>query len=125
MKSIHTPNAPKAIGPYSQAVSSGGFLYCSGQIPLVPTTMELVGTGIEEQVEQVFANIKAVLKEAGVGMEKVVKTTVFLKNLDDFAKMNTIYEAHFGSHKPARSTVEVSRLPRNSLVEIECIASLI
>ena len=125
MKVISSAHAPKAIGPYSQAISSGGYLFCSGQIPLDPTTMELVGLGIEDQSEQVFKNIKAVLKEAGVGVEKVIKTTVFLKNFEDFSKMNAIYESHFGSHKPARSTVEVSKLPRNALIEIECIASLL
>jgi 2-iminobutanoate/2-iminopropanoate deaminase len=125
MKTISSPNAPKAIGPYSQAVSCGGFLFCSGQIPLDPVTMEMVGTNIEEQSEQVFKNIKAVLKEAGVSIDKVIKTTVFLKNFDDFVKMNALYESHFGNHRPARSTVEVSRLPRNALIEVECVVSLI
>jgi 2-iminobutanoate/2-iminopropanoate deaminase len=124
MKVVHTDKAPKAIGPYSQAFVQGGLVFCSGQIPLDPTTMEIVGTDIEAQTTQVLANLAAVLKEAGADLSKVLKTTVFLKDFNDFPKMNAIYERAFEGHKPARSTVEVARLPRDVTVEIECIASL-
>ncbi|MEY4066120.1 MAG: hypothetical protein RIR26_2328 [Pseudomonadota bacterium] len=114
--------APKAIGPYSQAIVCGDLVFCSGQIPLDPSTMQIVGSEIEAQTTQVLKNLKAVLSAAGTSLSSVVKTTVFLKNFDDFQKMNAIYESNFGTHKPARSTVEVARLPRDVLVEIECIA---
>ncbi len=122
MHVIHTDSAPKAIGPYSQAQAEGGLVFCSGQIPLDPVTMEIVGTEIEAQTEQVLKNLSAVLNAAGSGLGKVLKTTVFLKNFNDFGKMNAIYERAFEGHKPSRSTVEVARLPRDVLVEIECIA---
>ena len=121
---VHTELAPKAIGPYSQATVFGNLVFCSGQIPLNPETMEIYGSEIEAQTGLVLKNLQAVLKQAGADLNSVVKTTVFLKNFGDFAKMNAIYEHAFGGHKPARSTVEVSRLPRDVLVEIECIATL-
>ncbi|UPM56385.1 RidA family protein [Gottfriedia acidiceleris] len=121
MQLIHTDHAPKAIGPYSQAIIANGLLYTSGQIPL---TVEgnIVEGGIEEQTKQVFANLKAVLEEAGTDLSKVIKTTVFLKDLTTFVDFNAIYEEFFNGHKPARSCVEVARLPKDVLVEIECIA---
>ncbi|MES9685146.1 hypothetical protein CN514_08140 [Bacillus sp. AFS001701] len=121
MQLIHTDHAPKAIGPYSQAIIANGLLYTSGQIPL---TVEgnIVEGGIEEQTKQVFANLKAVLEEAGTDLSKVIKTTVFLKDLKTFVDFNAIYEEFFNGHKPARSCVEVARLPKDVLVEIECIA---
>lgn len=124
MHYVQTEKAPKAIGPYSQAVSlDGGFVFCSGQIPLNPETMQLSGIDIETQTDQVFQNIRAVLASEGMNLNQVVKTTVFLKDLNDFSKMNAIYQKNFGDHKPARSTIQVARLPMDALVEIECIAS--
>ena len=123
MRVIETNAAPKAIGPYSQAIAVDGWLYSSGQIPLTPGG-ELVAGGIEEQTEQVFSNLKAVLAEAGASLGDVVKTTVFVQDLNDFARLNAVYERHFGAHKPARSTVQVARLPRDALVEIEVICRL-
>lgn len=122
MDIVATDRAPKAIGPYSQAIKQGGLVYCSGQIPLDPKTMKVTTTGIEAQTEQVLKNLGAVLEAAGSHMSKVLKTTVFLKNFDDFKAMNAVYERAFGTHAPARSTVEVARLPLDVLVEIECIA---
>ena len=123
---ISTPGAPKAIGPYSQAVvvPAGRLLFCSGQIPLDPKTLKPVGGGIEEQTGQVLANLAAVLAAAGSDLSKVLKTTVFLQDLEDFAGMNAAYRHAFGAHAPARSTVQVARLPLDVLVEIECIAAL-
>jgi 2-iminobutanoate/2-iminopropanoate deaminase len=122
MKFIHAPDAPPASGPYSQAVRSGGFVFCAGQIPVCPTEKKVITHDIESQTAQVFENIRAVLKAAGLTLESVVKTTVFLQDLEHFQRMNRVYEEEFGSHKPARSTVQVSRLPLDVLVEIECIA---
>jgi 2-iminobutanoate/2-iminopropanoate deaminase len=122
MDVVSTASAPQAIGPYSQAIRHGGMVFCSGQIPLDPQTMKVSAVGIEAQTEQVLKNLAAVLKAAGSDLSKVVKTTVFLKNFDDFKAMNTVYERAFGGHGPARSTVEVARLPLDVLVEIECIA---
>ena len=122
MKIIASANAPAAIGPYSQALDTGNIVFCSGQIPLDPSSMSLVSGGITEETEQVFKNIKAVLHEAGCDEKSVVKTTVYLKEMDDFPAMNSIYEAFFSPHKPARSTVQVAGLPLNARVEIECIA---
>lgn len=120
---IQTSEAPQAIGPYSQALSlPNGLIYCSGQIPLDPQSMQVVSEDVEKQTEQVFKNIRAVLSAAKCDLNQVVKTTVFLKNMSDFVKMNAIYEKQFGAHKPARSTVEVARLPKDVLVEIEVIA---
>ncbi|HUV99522.1 MAG TPA: RidA family protein [Gallionella sp.] len=123
MKPIKTDNAPAAIGPYSQAIASGALLFTSGQIPLRPDG-SLVAGGVEVQTQQVLDNLRAVIEAAGATLGQVVKTTVFLKNLEDFAAMNGIYAATFGSHCPARSTVQVARLPRDVLVEIEAIVSL-
>lgn len=124
MKPMIADTAPAAIGPYSHAVVHGGMVYCSGQIPLDPATMELVGTTIEDQTEQVMKNIATVLAHCGSGLDRIVKTTVFLSTMDDFLGMNKVYEAALGGHKPARSAFEVGRLPKDSLVEIECIAAL-
>jgi len=119
---VQTSAAPPAIGPYSQAIISGDLIFCSGQIPLDPATGEIVAGGIEEQTHRVLKNLRAVLESAGSGLEHVLKTTVFLKRMDDFAAMNAVYATYFPDAPPARSTVEVSRLPRNVLIEIECIA---
>ncbi|MFZ3207931.1 MAG: RidA family protein [Geobacteraceae bacterium] len=119
---ISSDRAPKAIGPYSQAISGGGLLFCSGQIPLDPMTGNLRGTSIAEQTEQVMANIEAVLAAAGVGFADVVKSTVYLTDLADFTTVNNIYERHFTTAPPARSTIEVKGLPKGANVEIEVIA---
>jgi len=124
MKIIATENAPKAIGPYSQAIVLGNMVYCSGSIPLNPATMTVEATTIESQTEQVFKNMSAILENSGSGLEKVVKTTVFLKSMDDFQKMNGVYERLFKGHAPARSTIQVAKLPLDVMVEIECIATL-
>ncbi|CAH8704312.1 RidA family protein [Paenibacillus thiaminolyticus] len=120
---VATKEAPAAIGPYSQAVQWGNLVFTSGQIPLTAEG-QLVEGGIEEQTHQVFRNLKAVLEEAGTSLDKVLKATVFLKDMNQFTQINAIYEAYFGSHKPARSTVEVARLPKDVLVEIELIAAI-
>ena len=122
IKIVSTSDAPAAIGPYSQAVVSGNLVFCSGQIALDPVTMQIVGEDIESQTRQVFKNIKAVLKAENLDLSNIVKCTVFMKNLDDFGKMNTVYAEEFGSNKPARSTVQAARIPRDVLIEIECIA---
>jgi len=119
---VHTDRAPAAIGPYSQAVVVDGWVYCSGQIALVPGTGELAPGGVAEQAEQVLRNLTEVLRAAGVGLDRVVKTTVFLADMADFAAMNEVYARHFGGHRPARSTVQAAGLPRKCLVEIECVA---
>ena len=122
---VLTKNAPAAIGPYSQAISSGDYVYTSGQIPLDPATNQIVPGGIQEQTVRVLENLKAVLAAAGSGLEQVVKTTVFLKDMGDFVGMNEIYARYLapdGVAAPARSTVEVARLPKDVLVEIEVIA---
>jgi 2-iminobutanoate/2-iminopropanoate deaminase len=119
---ISTDKAPKAIGPYSQAVKAGGFLFLSGQIPLDPATGEFVAGGIREQTERVMVNIAAVLAEAGVGFDAVVKTTIFLTDLANFGVVNEVYGSRFSAAPPARSTVEVKGLPRGALVEIEVLA---
>ena len=122
IKIVSTPEAPAAIGPYSQAVVVGNLVFLSGQIPLDPVTMKIIGEDIETQTRQVFKNIRAVLKAENLTLNNVVKCTVFMKNLDDFASMNTVYAEEFGRHKPARSTVQVARLPKDVLIEIECVA---
>jgi 2-iminobutanoate/2-iminopropanoate deaminase len=122
MKFLATEGAPKAIGPYSQAVAEGGFVFCSGQIPLDPGTGELVSGGIEASTERVLDNMEAVLKSAGLGFPDVVKTTVFLVKGEDFPAMNAIYARRFGDHRPARSTVIVAALPKGAMVEIDVIA---
>lgn len=121
MKTVSTNNAPAAIGPYAQGIIVNGFFFSSGQIPLTPQG-DLVEGDIEVQTNQVFENIKAVLAEAGLTLNNVVKTTVFLNDMNDFAAMNEVYANHFGDHKPARSAVEVARLPKDVKVEIEVIA---
>ncbi|AOO64444.1 RidA family protein [Sulfurospirillum halorespirans] len=121
MKIVSTTNAPQAIGPYSQAIVVNDMVFTSGQIALKPDGTFLEGD-VEAQATQVLENLKAVLKEAGSGLKKVVKTTIFLANMDDFAKVNEVYGAFFKEHKPARSTVGVKTLPKNALVEIEAIA---
>jgi 2-iminobutanoate/2-iminopropanoate deaminase len=124
MKSVATRHAPQAIGPYSQAVVAGGFLFASGQIPLDPESMQVVEGDIRVQTERVLQNLAAVLEEAGTRLRHVVKTTVFLASMDDFAGMNETYAAAFGDHRPARSTVAVKTLPKNVLVEIDVIAQI-
>jgi 2-iminobutanoate/2-iminopropanoate deaminase len=119
---IETSAAPSPIGPYSQAVRSNGFIFVSGQIPVRPDTGMVAGSDIESQARQVIQNLDAILKAAGSGLDKVVKTTVFLSNLDDFSRFNRIYEEYFREAKPARATVQVARLPREVLLEIEAIA---
>ena len=124
MKTIATEGAPKAIGPYSQAVAEGGFLFASGQIPLDPSTGELVPGDIRNSVERVFDNLQAILSASGLTLDDVVKTTVYLLRMDDFADMNAVYARRFGNHRPARSTVAVAQLPRDASVEIEVVAKL-
>ncbi len=119
---VRTDGAPKAIGPYSQAVRAGGLVFCSGQIPLDPATMTVVGGGVAEQTRRVLQNLGAVLDAAGASLGTVVKTTVFLKDMNDFAAMNEAYAEFFPSDPPARATVEVARLPKDVRVEIEVIA---
>ena len=124
MKSIYTQNAPKAIGPYSQAVVVDGMIFTSGQIAL-NRDGDFCNGDIVEQTKQVFENLKAILESEGSGLESVIKTTVFLsRGMEDFAPMNEVYEGYFGSHKPARSTVVVKQLPKDALVEIECVAKI-
>lgn len=124
LKRIETANAPAAIGPYSQAIVANGMVFTAGQIPLDPATMELVSGGIEEQTHRVMKNLAAILEAAGSSLQKVVKTTVFLQDMGEFTAMNKVYEEHFGAHKPARSTVQAARLPRDVKVEIEAVALL-
>ena len=124
-RTISTENAPKAIGPYSQAVASNGFVFLSGQIPLDPATNQLIAdTSIEAQTTRVLENLKAVLEASGSSLAQVVKTTVYLKDMGEFAKMNEVYGRYFSSNAPARATVEAARLPRDVRVEIDCIASV-
>ena len=125
IQELNTTNAPKALGPYSQAMICDHMLYCSGQTPVDPQTMEIVGHDIVPQTRQVLNNLQIVLKSAQLDLSNVVKTTVFLKSMADFERMNKVYEQMFGDHRPARTTVEVSRLPLDALVEIECIARMI
>jgi len=122
MDIVSTPDAPAAIGPYSQAIVSGGIVYCSGQIPLDPGTMELVGETAAEQCEQVMKNLSAVLKAAGTSLGHAIRCTIFLASMDDFAAVNEVYGRHLGDHRPARATVAVKTLPKNVLVEIDAIA---
>ncbi len=122
-KHVISADAPKPIGPYSQGVAAGGFLFLSGQIPMDPKTGELVEGGIEVQTEQVLKNLMAVLKEAKMSAENVVKTTVFLADLKDFAKMNEVYARYLGKEPPARSTIQAAGLPRGVKVEIDVIAA--
>lgn len=119
---VRTENAPRAIGPYSQAVVAGGFVFASGQIPLDPRTGEFVEGGVGEQTAQVLRNLSAVLEAAGSSLGRVVRCTVYLADMDDFAEMNEVYGGFFGEEPPARSTVEAARLPRDARVEIDVIA---
>mgnify|MGYP001166013355 CR=1 FL=1 len=119
---VSTDKAPGAIGPYSQAVKAGGMVYCSGQIPIDPATGEFVSDDVSEQTEQVLKNLGEVLTAAGVGFENVVKATIFLASMDDFALVNQVYGKYFSDNKPARATVQAARLPRDAKVEIDCIA---
>lgn len=121
MKTVQTPNAPSAIGPYSQAMIANGMVFTSGQIALKPSG-EMVEGDVREQCAQVLANLKAVLEAAGSSLNHVIKTTIFLDNMDDFAAVNELYAEAFGTHKPTRSTVAVKTLPKNALVEIDAIA---
>ncbi|HET7658645.1 MAG TPA: RidA family protein [Bacillales bacterium] len=121
MKPVHTQKAPQAIGPYSQGMIAGNLFFSSGQIPLTPEGNFVEGD-IKEQTHQVFRNLKAVLEEAGASLETVVKTTVFIQNMDEFAEVNEVYGSYFSDHKPARSCVEVAKLPKGALVEIEVVA---
>ena len=120
---ISTDKAPGAIGPYSQAIKTGGMVFCSGQIPIDPVTGEFVSNDISEQTEQVLKNLAAVLEAADTDLSNVVKTTVFLADMSDFAAMNEVYGRYFNENKPARATVQAARLPRDARVEIECIAT--
>ncbi len=124
MRVVATAQAPAAIGPYSQAIAANGFVYTAGQVALDPGTMDLVPGDVAAQTEQVFANLRHVLEAAGTSLARVVKTTVFLVDMADFAAMNAVYAKHFGDHRPARSTVAVSGLPKGARVEIEVVALL-
>ncbi len=122
MDTVATKNAPQAIGPYSQAVIAGDLVFTAGQIALDPETMEVAGADVAQQTDRVMRNLAGVLDAAGSNLSRVVKTTVYLASMDDFVAMNEVYGKHFGSHRPARSTVEVSALPKKVLVEIDAIA---
>jgi 2-iminobutanoate/2-iminopropanoate deaminase len=122
LRPIATPDAPAAIGPYSQAIVAGGLIFTAGQVALDPKTMELVAGDVKTQTERVFANLTAVLEAAGTGLDRVVKATVFLADMADFAAMNEVYARAFGNHRPARSTVAVRTLPKNAKVEIDLVA---
>ena len=121
---IHSDNAPAALGPYSQAIKAGNTVYCSGQIPINPATNAIEAVTIEDQTRQAITNLKNVLEAAGSSLQNVVKTTVFIKDMNDFAALNGVYAELFAPNKPARSCVEVARLPKDVKVEIECIATL-
>ena len=123
MKYINTKNAPKAVGPYSQAIVSGGFIFCAGQIGIDPKTSELA-EGIEAQTDQVMKNLKAVLTAGNSNLDHVVKTTVYLSNIVDYVKMNEVYGKYFADHKPARAAFAVADLPRGALIEIEVVAEI-
>ncbi len=124
MQIISTPNAPAALGPYSQAIVANGMVYCSGQIPVDPATNTIHAETIEEQTRQAITNLKNVLEAAGSGLDKVVKTTVFISDMNDFAALNAVYAELFGDSKPARSCVQAARLPKDVKIEIEAIAAL-
>ena len=123
MKVVNTNKAPKAIGPYSQAIEANGLIITSGQLPIDPATGEFVPGGIKEQTRQSLTNAKAILEEAGIGLGNVMKTTVFLSDMNDFAAMNEVYAEFFSEPFPARSAIAVKTLPKNALVEVECIAA--
>lgn len=123
MKALHTNNAPAAIGPYSQAIEVNGFVFASGQIPINPATGEIVEGGIKEQTRQALTNASKIMEEAGLSLANVIKTTVFMADMNDFAAMNEVYATFFNEPYPARSAVAVKTLPKNVLVEVECIAA--
>lgn len=123
LERIHTGRAPEAIGPYSQAMRMGNLLFSAGQIALDPESMEVVPGDVAAQTERVMQNLQAILEEAGSGLNRVIKTTVFLADMNDFGAMNEVYGRYFSTHRPARSTVEVGRLPKDVLVEIDVIAA--
>ncbi|MDT8369403.1 MAG: RidA family protein [Longimicrobiales bacterium] len=122
LRTVHTEDAPAAIGPYSQAVVTDGWVFVSGQIPFDPSTMEQVPGDVAAQTERSLLNLRAILEAAGAGMDTVVKTTVFLQDMGDFAAMNEVYARHFGDHRPARAAVQAAALPKGVDVEIECVA---
>jgi len=122
IRTVHTDDAPAAIGPYSQAVVYGGLVYTAGQIPLDPRSGEMMEGSVADQTRKVFDNLRAVLEQAGASLSTVLKTTVFLQDMNDFAAMNEVYAEAFGDHRPARSAVQAARLPRDARVEIEAIA---
>ena len=122
VKTLHTDKAPGAVGPYSQATEVNGFIFTSGQLPLVPETGELISDDIKKATARSLDNIKAILEEAGSSMDKVVKVNIFLDDVNDFAAVNEVYAEYFTEHKPARSCVEVANLPKKALIEIEAIA---
>ena len=124
MEIIYSKNAPKPIGPYSQAVLVHGLLYISGQIAINPKTQELIKGSIESETTQVMENIGSILKEASTDFSKVIKSSIFIKNMNDFTKVNQVYGKYFNENSPARETIEVSKLPKNSNIEISCIASV-
>jgi 2-iminobutanoate/2-iminopropanoate deaminase len=124
MKTISTPNAPSAIGPYSQAIQSGNLLFCSGQLGIDPSTGKLIGDDTVSQTQQIMKNIKALLTAANLDTSHIIKTTIFLLSMDDFKLVNEIYASGLGEHKPARSTVQVAGLPLGAKIEIECIAEI-
>jgi 2-iminobutanoate/2-iminopropanoate deaminase len=124
VRRIHTDRAPDAVGPYSQAIVHNGLVYTAGQIPLDPQSMQMVEGDVAAQTERVMQNLAAVLEAAGASLGSVIKTTVFLQSMGDFAAMNEVYGRHFGDHRPARSTVEVARLPKDARVEIEAVAAV-
>jgi len=121
---ISTPNAPQAIGPYSQAIAANGFIFTSGQIAIDPATQQLLPADISAQTDRVLRNLSAILEAGGASLAKVVRTTVYLKNMDDFAAMNQVYAKYFSTNPPARSTIEAARLPKDVLIEIDAIALL-
>lgn len=124
LQRVHTDAAPAAIGPYSQAIIYNGLVYTAGQVPFDPATGQIIEGGIAEQTDRVFDNLDAILKAAGASLATVVKTTVFLQDMNDFAAMNEVYARRFGEHRPARSTVQAARLPRDAQVEIEVVAAV-
>lgn len=124
LKAIRTDRAPGAIGPYSQAIVAGDLVYTAGQVPLDPTSGEVVGSTIEEQTTRVLDSLGAILEAAGASLRTVIKTTVFLNDMAEFAAMNDVYARYFGDHKPARSTVQAARLPKDVKVEIEAVAAI-
>lgn len=122
LNTLHTDKAPAAVGPYSQAIEVNGIIYTSGQIPLIPESGELVSESIEKATERSLENVKAILENAGSSLDKAIKVNIFLADMNDFAKVNEIYGKYFNNHKPARSCVEVAKLPKDALIEIEAIA---